>query len=252
MHSRNWTGKSSALALCAALAWTWQPSAAVSAPIVETNHPNGGLIRADTSVSTGGNASGVRRVGVSTGGDGLNSIYFFQLPDPAEAASADLALEYASQDGSPTFAVDLYGLGFVSGPPTMNGAWFFEGGLDTTSRAAIGTGTSGAVSKLVDDLITTGSSTGTVTASGAAMNAFIGSLYSDGATMGDFAVFRFNSNIDLTGQSGAIGFNIGHEAPAALATLTFSPIPEPGTGSLALLGLGLALRYHRRRRGRLG
>ena len=98
------------------------------------------------------------RVGSEGPGDnrrGMNSILFFELPkDLHSVSSANLRVRVTDDNSSPTFHVDLYGLGYVVGTaPAANTDWFYSSGsTDTATGDTLGTniGTS-RVTKIQDN-----------------------------------------------------------------------------------------------------
>ncbi len=215
-----------------------------------TANPNGGLIRSSGVTDTGGVT---RLIGSSsTPNQGLSNIYFFALPTIGTnqvITDATLNFNFDSITGSPGYNTDLYGLGFVSSGPTMSGSWFAQGpATDTRTRAILGTGATGTVSLIEDDILTTSTPLGAVTTTATtALIDFIDSLYADGANGGDFAVLQYIADQDVSNLSSASGFRISHsDAPTnqlAQLEITVQQVPEPGT--LATWGLvaGIALLF---------
>jgi len=236
-------------ALVAAATWS---SAAVgqTTTFTMTANANGGLIRSNGVTETGGVT---RLIGSSSNANqGLSNIYFFALPTigPNQVITdATMNFNFDSISNSPTYNTDLYGLGYVDSGPNMSGSWFAEGPApDTRTRASLGTGTTGTVSLIEDDILTTSTPLVAVSTSNpAAMIDFIDSLYADGAEGGDFAIFHYIADQFVSGPTGASGFRISHsDAPTsqlAQLEITVQQVPEPGT--LAIWGLvaGVALLF---------
>ena len=178
---------------------------------------NDGILFSNASPQTGGSSDGTRLIGSSTVSNrALNTIYFFELPDASLLMSTTrYAMEfyYVSADNSPTFDVELYGLGFRSSPATLDTEWFYEGTLDTTARSdytpTTGSAAAGSIDLIQDGVITTASTAGTrIAVQSTAMDGFVQSLYADGAIGGDSAIFRFNADASTTGISGSAGYRI--------------------------------------------
>jgi len=228
----------SVMVMLAATAMVFAGTESAAAAVYQTeNAPGGGLIRADenepTTTVTGGNPAGERRVGTSADPDDtLNSVYFFELPEYDEfndLVSGDPNLSqfsfvFAEQDGAPNFNVDAYGLGYTASD-TMSTDWFFEGASDTTARSAIGTGTTGNVVKLSDEVVAPGDPTGRKTVNGMTLRNYLASLYDDGAAAGDFAVIRLNADQDSNDVNGtSVGYDVVHDKQSSnLPTLTIRP-----------------------------
>jgi len=231
------------------------PTAVQATIVTITADPAGGLIRSNGVTETGGVT---RLIGSSsTSNQGLSNIYFFELPalgTNEKVNDAALKFNFDSTQGSFSFNSDLYGLGFVNSPPSMDGSWFFEGpAMDTRTRASLGTGNSGMVSLIEDDVLTTGTPTGSRTvAETSALVDFLASLYEDGAQGGDFAVFHFVADEVVSGPTGAAGYRITHSDgdPSDLAELevTLTLVPEPGSMfGWALLGTAVVHRGRRKK-----
>ena len=207
-------------------------------------------------------------VRVGRGGDSPNrqSSVIFQFELPAIGSSdlisaASLSFNYIALDGSPiTFSSDLYGLGWTGSPASFDPDWFWGNSSDdirTGNDLGTNIGTS-PIWKLQDDIMTNTSAgassntpTGLVDTSASGdleLLSFINSLYDNGATAGDLAIFRLNADQSIP-QTGALGYRLSGIADSGnIPTLTLSvdPIPEPSTA--LLLGIGLAGLGMRRRR----
>ena len=158
-------------------------------------------IKAVARVGTGGNVPGA-----------ANPIYFFELPpimSGEKLTSANLRFNYDRQTNHPEFNADLYGLGWISGPPVLNPVWYWaESNDDVRTGKDLDTNIGAAqVRKLQNNILTSTSAgaaastpTGTVRTDAAGDDALLGfvqSLYAAGARPGDFAVLRMNPDANL-------------------------------------------------------
>jgi hypothetical protein len=190
-----------------------------------------------STVNYSGNNTDERRVGTSgTANTGLVNIYFYQLP-AASGLANDVSVEYSFsrlQAGNvPAFNVDVYGLGFVTGEtPSINHAWFHgDAAEDMRTRADLGTGTTGTVTRLVDNLLIPTSLVGRhETGPSSSLKTFLQSLYADGAQAGDWAVIRLSADAIVTAGPPAYGYEIGISAntnrPYNPSVMRFGPLPE--------------------------
>lgn len=190
-----------------------------------------------STINYSGNNTDERRVGTSgTANTGLVNIYFYQLPE-ASLLSNDVSVEYSFsrlQAGNvPAFNVDVYGLGFVSGAtPSINPAWFHGAATeDLRNRADLGTGTTGTVTRLVDDLLIPTSLVGRhETGPSSSLKTYLQSLYANGAQAGDWAVIRLSADATVTAGPPAYGYEIGISAnsnrPYNPSVMRFGPLPE--------------------------
>src|SRR5690606_22279005 len=88
---------------------------------------NSGSLLSTGVINLAGNNQAGRRVGSSGNANtGLVNIYFFELPDEAALAD-DVSLEFSLWRllGTIDYNTDLYGLGYVSGTPTINPSWYY-------------------------------------------------------------------------------------------------------------------------------
>lgn len=241
----------------------------------------GNPVASSWSTSTGGATGSIVGLGGSTGARTASVfVMAFRLPAlPAgmTVGSAKLDVFLERFNGTPTFNVDLWGLGYsdsadlVAGTVTPNTTGYFNdvnGDGDPGEGAAIefsdtadlgdAYGIASRV-KLADNLLTAASTPSTATpvsASGAGFAAFIQSLYDAGAvggeTDGDFVLLRLSPDANLNVSSGAVRYEMwtNNDDPASGAvspSLTIEFVPEPA--SAALLGLGGLLALTRGRRG---
>ncbi len=176
-----------------------------------------------------------------------NAVFFFELPTLVSGAltSAELSFQYRDKhDGAYlSFNLDVWGLGYVD-TAVLDTDWLFFGdgdagpGLGVTNRT-----------KVRDSLLWTTSGDPndtpvTISTSDATLLSFVQSLYDNGATGGDFAVFRLNpssdiANPDVGGNPGyMMGFRENAGDPPTLAlTGDIEAVPEPST--IAILGVCL-------------
>lgn len=134
-----------------------------------------------------------------------NGALLFELPERG-ARSANL--EFTLTSGSATTSgtnVDLWGLGYLTGTPAVDSAWFIAADLDTRTGNDLGTNIgSTAVTKIQDNILLGASNPGigsrieTDASGDQALLAFIDSLYDHGASAGDHAVLRLNPDADPT------------------------------------------------------
>lgn len=196
-----------------------------------------------------GGASGANYAGVA----------IFQLPDLGGGAvlSANLTFTVRSSGTMPSANADIYGLGYVSSPPSLDKNWVLIGDSETRDGNTLGTNLGADLPvKLLDNAVTAGTtmhSNETTVVSGSGLIDFVNSLYTVyGASAGDFAVFRVNPDADQFNTEGiASNFRYGGSdrgAQATLLTLTVG-VPEPSS-ALLLAGLIAGCIFSRRARQR--
>ncbi len=183
------------------------PSAPGAVYSTLNDHTSDGLILSNTAPQTGGNPNGTRRIGSSSAANtGLNTAYFFDLPDAGLLMSTtqyEMEFHYKNKDASPTFNVDLYGLGYRSPSAALDREWFYEGPLDTTARSSYspptGSASAGSVDLIQAAVIAPTTTQDTrISVQSGELNQFVRSLYDDGAIGGDAAAFRLNAESDTT------------------------------------------------------
>jgi len=221
-------------------------------------------------------ASTTTGVIVGTAGTALQSRYaavhevFFVLPERPAGFTVDtassLAVYLTSKMGTPTFNIDVWGLGYKAAA-TYSTSDYMDvdgddnpktgGGLsahapqrrevlfsDTTDLGAA-YGIASRI-KVIDDLFTSASTDAAYASDGgAALAAYLNSLYDAGAVAGDVVVFRLNPDAGLTPTSTNLRYNLGalETTQPAQLTINFVAVPEPaGLGLLALGGLVVGFR----------
>ena len=140
-----------------------------------------------------------------------NGISFFQLPHK-RFTEADLAYTiYQTSSGwaATGSAIDVWGLGFISGTPVMDpAAWLLMGDADT--RILLN---NSMPSKIADNLVAAGSSPAVddVYQLNAAQKVnlvnFLNGLFDKGAQPGDYAVIRINPDVDI--EAGGVSLYFG-------------------------------------------
>jgi hypothetical protein len=177
-------------------------------------------------------------------------IYAFQLPSLGNTsdpfASATLGLTFYAKDGTPTFNVDLYGLG-VSASPTVVAGDYYSGSGDGAP----------GVTLLESSLLTPSTS---MTSADHANNvfstdlsAYLNAAYASGANAGDYVIVRLSPS--QAGISSDVNYHIesnpGNGTPADLPQISFTltPVPEPSTFALcSLAGMVTLFSLRNRRR----
>ena len=166
----------------------------------------------------------------------------FQLPSLGAISNpfstATLGVTYFKTDNSPTFNVDLYGLG-VRANSAVLGSDYYGGSLDTTP----------GVSLLEAGIITPSTPK---TAADSPVNVFstdiasyLNTLYADGANAGQFVMLRFNADVSGLSSLSDVVYHLetapGNGTPGDLPQInyTLAPVPEPGIMALAAVGMGL-------------
>lgn len=164
-------------------------------------------------------------------------VYAFQLPSLGNVsdpfATATLGLTFYAKDGTPTFNIDLYGLG-VSASPTVVASQYYSGSGDTTS----------GVTLLENGILTP--STPMTSADqpnnvfSTDLSSYLNTAYAGGVNAGEYVILRFSAtqsgiNTDVNYH---IESNPGNGTPADLLQIsyTLSSVPEPST--IAMCGLG--------------
>jgi hypothetical protein len=193
------------------------------------------VVRSDgvNSVLRGGtDQRGTRRVGSSsTAANALVNLLVFRLPTMREGEhirSARLEWTLKGRSGEPAFAVDLYGLGFVTSQSPALLQTFWEGPEDRHLRVEYGMeGTSDSpVALVARHAMSPNSPLGRIVIEGPELVEFLRSLYDSGAVGGEFAVFRLNANMSTFEVDRSTGYEIVHPperlekaSPAELPTL---------------------------------
>ena len=164
----------------------------------------------------------VGSAGPSPNRTNFNAIYTFELPDlkGSTLMDAELAFPFVDEVGSPSFDLDVWGVGYVSSP-TLDGDWLYVGDNDTDPGINITNR-----QKLQDDVVATLADPGG-TAVLAELDStgrtnlvnFIQSLYTQGAQAGDFGIVRLNDDrANPNPNSGAPGgFLVGFREFGTLA-----------------------------------
>lgn len=130
-----------------------------------------------------------------------NGIAFFQLPS-LEIESANLVFTVQTGGSLPAANIDVWGLGYVSGTPSMSSSWKLM--ADTDTRSNLIAGYPYAPTKIADDFVVAGQNA----AGGSVwplngpqctnLLAFLTTLYQRGALPGDYAVFRVNPDASMS------------------------------------------------------
>jgi hypothetical protein len=155
-----------------------------------------------------------------------NGISFFQLPSQRVSA-ADLAYKvYSASAGwaATGAAIDVWGLGFIRGTPTLVASWLLMG--DTDTRTLL----NGSVpSKIADNLLAAGvtPAVGSVWSLNGAQSTnlvdFINGLFEKGAQPGDYAVIRINPDTPIATGGVSIYFGSSSDvSPDRRNTLTYT------------------------------
>ncbi len=149
---------------------------------------------------------------------GRNAVMIFSMPLLAageQVSSASLGVNVAGRSGSPSFNVDLWGIGFQSNTTAV--AKYFEAN----------TGDVGNI-KLQDDVITPGFSTGDVTLTNhAGLAAYLQSFYvaNSNYSGGSYVFLRLNPDADSGATS--LGWSISAAESGTPAILTISTVGGP-------------------------
>lgn len=181
-------------------------------------------------------------VGSAAGPANYGGIAFFPLP-ARSFSTASLALTVVVGGVLSNANVDVWGLGYVTGTPALNGNWFLNADTDTRTGAALGTGIgTNTPVKIADNIVTqgTGVSAGTRwqtdSLQGNRLKDFLNSLQASGAMPGDYAVIRVNPDADVAaafdGTAGhafqSIRYGGSHRiAPDQRAQLSLTPSSDP-------------------------
>ena len=163
-------------------------------------------------------------------------VYAFQLPSLGNVnnpfASATLGLTFYAKDGTPTFNVDLYGLG-LSASPTVLAGDYYSGSGDTTP----------GVTRLEAGILTP---TTSMTSADSPNNvfstdlsAYLNTAYDGGANAGDYVILRFSAtqsgiNTDVNYH---IESNPGNGTPGDLPQISYSLTSVPEPSAIAMCGL---------------
>ena len=163
-------------------------------------------------------------------------VYAFQLPSLGNLnnpfASATLGLTFYAKDGTPTFNVDLYGLG-LSASPTVLAGDYYSGSGDTTP----------GVTRLEAGILTP---TTSMTSADSPNNvfstdlsAYLNTAYDGGANAGDYVILRFSAtqsgiNTDVNYH---IESNPGNGTPGDLPQISYSLTSVPEPSAIAMCGL---------------
>lgn len=191
----------------------------------------------DQEIYSTGGAKWVGQAEMRVGGSGTDvdaaAVFFFALPELGEndvISDAIFTVGLDMKSNSPTFNLDLYGLGYRSSAAANPIEDFFSGAFETDPTA---TGLQSAFmtpAALASDIISTSS------AGSANLASFLSSLYAGGAVAGDYAVLRLNA--DIANPSNYHYYNIPSASYADTGmrpTLTITTVPEPST-TAALFG----------------
>jgi len=176
-------------------------------------------------------------------------VYAFQLPSLGNVgnpfATASLGLTFYAKDGTPTFNIDLYGLG-VSAAAGVLASDYYSGANDTSA----------GVNKLEAGLLTPSTSMTTADSPNnvfsSDISSYLNTLYANGANAGDYVILRLSaSQSGITSDTNYhIESNPGNGTPADLPQIdyTLSAVPEPSAGALSgAAGLMAAALLRRRR-----
>ncbi|HLL90771.1 MAG TPA: PEP-CTERM sorting domain-containing protein [Tepidisphaeraceae bacterium] len=199
---------------------------------------------------------GEARVGQSTetndANNGRNGVFVFQLPSLGSQettftdATLSLRLVGTAAAGNGNYTLDLYGLGRRATADVL-GTDYYEGNTEDATDAT----------RLVDNFITPSTTTGTRSASVAALSAYLTAQYADGAGAGQYVFFRLNpDSATVPDQTPGADLRLGYQIatadnatvgnrPVLTYTADTTPVPEPT--SLALLSLGGLAMVRRRR-----
>jgi len=218
------------------------------------SHDSDGAVYRLTSNATGTFPTQDLIVG---GTDNANyaGIAIFELPDLGVGGSisaATLTFTVTTGGTMPNANVDIYGLGYLSSTPSLQGVWQLASDTETRNGNTLGTnlGTDLPV-KLVNNAVTAGTSmtvNSTTVVTGANLVDFLNDLYSTyGAEAGDYVVFRINPDADGITPAGAnIRYGGSHQPDARRTRLDVTIVPEVSGVLLTAFGAsGLLLRRRR-------
>lgn len=202
------------------------------------------LQAADSGATIRAGASGSAPAG------GRNGLFVFLMPSLGAVAnpfaSADLGLNLASLTGTPTYNVDLYGLGLQSTDVLTVGA-----GVLGTNRYYEGNATDASAALIQIDFTTQATNglgfKNTNATGDAALLAYLNSMYAGGSGAGQYVVFRISPDTDL--GTATIGYNYSSADATGTATdpvLTYTIVPEPGAGIMLMGCLGLMVARRRK------
>jgi hypothetical protein len=143
---------------------------------------------------------------------------------------------------TPTFALDLYGLGRRSDAAVLAGDFYSSATPDATDATLLAAG-----------YVTSATAVGTVTSSVSmtSLNAYLNAQYANGLGEGQFVFLRLNPNADAGSSINEQRYRVSTANNTATTYQHITPqlnyIPEPSTG-LALLGGASLLGLIRRRK----
>ncbi len=145
---------------------------------------------------------------------------------------------------NPTFNLDLYGLGQRPTATVATGDMYFGATTDGTDATL-----------LQADFITSSTTVGTVSFSGAGLDTYLNAQYAGGVNAGNFVFLRLNPDVAAASEATnnqnyrvSMADNTGTTAYAKIVPkIDFTAVPEPS--ALALLGVGMAFAAGVRRRG---
>ena len=193
------------------------------------------------------------RVGRFTGGGGenVNSLYVFQLPDLGAIANpfatADLEFDFLNIDtagAAPDYNADLYGIdaratAAVAGPNTFGD---FYAGPAVDPDATL----------LQDSILTPTTALGNINS--VDISSYLNAQYAGGAGANQFVFLRFspdfNPNNIIDNRTGYLIAAANNATPALRPIINFTTtsVPEPSSMSILLLGaIGLVSRRRRTR-----
>ncbi len=155
-----------------------------------------------------------------------NGIAFFQLPS-LKIESANLVFKVQTGGSLPAANIDVWGVGYVRGTPSLSASWKLM--ADTDARSNLIAGYPHAPTKIADNFVVAGQSAagGSVWALNGTqctnLLAFLTTLYQRGALPGDYAVFRVNPDASMsTVADRNIRFGGSHQASRTKLQLTLS------------------------------
>jgi len=161
----------------------------------------------------GCNPFGVRRVGTSRYDEaGIAGVLVFSLPSVEQLGSVESAsLEWTLESihGSPSFSVDLYGLGYTMERNPI-GACFFEGQRDSLTPEDYGLAgpRKKSVALIQHGVMRPDSQTGRIVIKSRQFRRYLESLYRNGARGGDLVVFRLSADTSTNILPRKTGYNV--------------------------------------------
>jgi hypothetical protein len=168
-----------------------------------------------------------------------NGVSFFPLP-ATRLAAADLIYKVVSASSgwaATGAAIDVWGLGYISGTPTLNSSWLLMDDVDTRTLL-----NGAAPTKIADDLLVAGvtPAAGSVWSLSGTQSAnlvdFINGLFNKGAQPGDYAVIRINPDTAIPTGGVSIYFgSSGTTDPANRNAMTYTLHDPSPVGTLILL-----------------